>query len=88
MWSDGKVIPHDHPNDLAAISFDLPPGSHSVELRLEDTAGRTLANYWSLTAWTLLFLGAGVLEARAVWSRFANTGRRSGVRTPDIRASG
>jgi hypothetical protein len=84
---DGKVIPHDHANELAAITFNLPPGSHSVELRLEDTAVRTLANYWSFAAWTLLFLGAGVLGARAVWSRFANPGRRSGVRTPDIRTS-
>jgi len=67
---DGKTIPHDHANELAAISFDVPPGSHSVELRLDNTTVRTVANYWSLAAWVILIVTSGALLAGAVWTAF------------------
>jgi hypothetical protein len=62
---DGETIEHDHANSLAAISFDLVPGSHEVELNLEDTALRTFSNYVSLAAWVLFVGGAGALGIRA-----------------------
>jgi len=76
---DGKTIPHDHANELAAISFDIPPGPHNVELRLEDTKVRTLANYWSLTAWVLWIAAVGGLVGRAGWSAYANLRTRAEV---------
>ena len=64
---DGKSVPHDRSNNLAAISFDLPPGSHRVKLTLEDTALRTLSNYLSLAAWAVFLISASALAGRAAW---------------------
>ncbi|TMF04816.1 MAG: hypothetical protein E6I38_12475 [Chloroflexi bacterium] len=74
---DGTTIPHDHANPLATVSFDLPRGSHSVDLKLENTAIRKLANYWSLTAWAIFIISAGGLTARAGWSAFAKARSRT-----------
>jgi len=76
---DGETIPHDHNNEFAAISFDIPPGSHTVELRLEDTTVRKLANYWSLTAWLLFIATAVALMLGASWSAYTNRRRRAEV---------
>lgn len=65
---DGKTVLHDRNNSLAAISFDLPPGSHQVKLSLEDTALRTFSDYLSLAAWALFLVSAGALAGRAAWS--------------------
>ena len=69
---DGKTIPHDHANELAAISFYVPQGSHDVKLSLEDTALRTFSNYLSLAAWALFTIGAAALAGRPAWSALAN----------------
>jgi len=74
---DGKTIQHDHNNEIAAITFHLPPGSHNVELKLEDTTLRKLANYWSLTAWVSFAVAAATLAGRAGWSAYANARRRT-----------
>ena len=84
---DGTTIPHDHANPLATVSFDLPRGSHSVELKLEDTAIRKLANYWSLTAWAIFIIFAGSLIARAGWTAFGTTRGRNDA-TADLPARG
>jgi hypothetical protein len=80
---DGKTIPHDHANELAAISFDVPPGSHNVELRLENTTVRTVANYWSLIAWVLLIVASGALLAMAAWSAYARARSHAGPLLPN-----
>ena len=76
---NGHIIPHDHANEFGAITFDMPPGSHEVELRLEDTTLRKVANYWSLAAWVLFFSAAVGLLAKGVWSAHATTKRDAGA---------
>lgn len=69
---DGKTIPHDHADDLAAISFYLPPGAHQVKLSFEDTALRTFSNYLSLVAWALFIVSAAALAGKAARSALVN----------------
>jgi 6-pyruvoyl-tetrahydropterin synthase related domain len=76
---DGQTIPHDHDNEFAAITFHVPPGSHELHLRLEDTTVRKFANYWSLAAWVLFFSAAAALLANGVWSSHASTKRDAGA---------
>ncbi len=45
---DGKIISHNHNNDLGLINFDLPSGSHQVKAVLIDTPIRLLADSLSL----------------------------------------
>lgn len=67
---DGETIPHDHANNLAAITFDLPPGAHRVELSLEDTALRTFSNYVSMAAWALFLVAVVSLAGRWAWRAY------------------
>lgn len=73
---DGEAVPHDHANDLAAISFYVPPGFHRAKLTLEDTAVRTFANYLSVAAWVIFLASAGVLAGRSAWSLAQERERR------------
>ncbi len=60
VYSDGEVI--DHINDdcreqefcLGLVTFELPPGNHNVEIRLEDTTAQTVGNILSLGSMIML----------------------------------
>lgn len=53
---DGEVVEHDHDNPVGLITFVVPEGEHEVFLKLENTRVRTLADYFSLAAWTLFLI--------------------------------
>ncbi|MBI4039705.1 hypothetical protein HY388_02650 [Candidatus Daviesbacteria bacterium] len=53
---DGKNTSHGPGGDLGRITFNIPPGDHSVSIKLIDTPVRTITNLVSLAAW-LTFVG-------------------------------
>jgi hypothetical protein len=66
---DGKDVPHDHANVEGLITFDVPPGSHDVSLRLENSTIRTVADYLSIAAWALFLLSWPIWITRGRWRR-------------------
>jgi len=64
---DGVETPHRASEPSGLVTFTVPAGRHEVEVRLEDTGVRRLANLISLAAWSALALaGAGAVAAPAV----------------------
>ncbi len=69
---DGKPVPHVASDLYGLITFNISPGTHDVELRLEDTRGRRVGNLVSLVSWSAF---AGALLAMLValpMRRFGN----------------
>lgn len=52
---DGKIISHNHDNDLGLISFDLPSGDHHLQIVLKNTPVRLVGDIL-----TLIFLPLGI----------------------------
>ena len=75
---DGEAVRHTASAPHGLITFDLPEGTHLVELKLEDTATRRLANSISLASWgaLLLVVPIALLTPRFVaWRRRSEPGR-------------
>ncbi|MCH8026003.1 MAG: hypothetical protein IH866_04330, partial [Chloroflexi bacterium] len=75
---DGEVVRHSASSPHGLITFDVPEGTHLVELKLEDTATRRLANRISLASWGALLLAVPIalLTPRiAAWRRRSEPGR-------------
>lgn len=57
---DGKVVDHWHndcrnePFCLGLITFNVPAGSHSIEVELTNTPVRTIGNYLSLVSFAVI----------------------------------
>jgi hypothetical protein len=61
---DGRPLPF-HPTDPhGLITFDLPPGEHTLEIRFGDTPIRTAANALSLISLAALAYGAACIAYR------------------------
>lgn len=72
---DGEVTPHRASSPSGLVTFTVPPGRHQVEVRLEDTSVRRLANRISLASWSALVLAAlGVAGAPLARRRRARRG--------------
>jgi hypothetical protein len=74
---DGSPVSHTVSPPRGLVSFEVLPGAHEVEIRLQDTFARRWANRVSLVAWAALALSVpalllapelGRLRAR-LWSR-------------------
>jgi hypothetical protein len=58
---DGKKIPHETSSPYGLITFAVPPGTHEVSLRLEDTLPRRAGNALSLVSWSAVGIALAVL---------------------------
>ena len=76
---DGEAVRHTASAPHGLITFDLPEGTHLVELKLEDTATRRLANSISLASWGALLL---VVPITLLTPSFVAWRRRSGPGWP------
>ena len=76
---DGEAVRHTASAPHGLITFDLPEGTHLVELKLEDTATRRLANSISLASWGALLLAVPIA---LLTPSFVAWRRRSGPRRP------
>ncbi len=68
---DGERVDHDPSDPRGLIEFAVPEGAHTVDVRLEDTATRRLANRISLVSWAaLIVMPLGIGASRLVaWLR-------------------
>jgi hypothetical protein len=62
-YLSGEPLELKAPSPLGAITFDVPPGDHAIELRFEATPVRRVSSYLGLAA--ALALGALVLPLSA-----------------------
>jgi hypothetical protein len=58
---DGQAVPHETSSPQGLIMFAVPPGTHAVSLRLEDTLPRRAGNALSLASWSAVGIALAVL---------------------------
>ncbi|MCH8993535.1 MAG: hypothetical protein IH959_01025 [Chloroflexi bacterium] len=75
---DGQAVAHAASTPHGLVTFDVPAGSHNVEVRLEDTAVRRAANWLSLVSWVALALTAPAMLLAPSVRRW-----RARLRSPD-----
>ena len=75
---DGQAVAHATSTPHGLVTFDVPAGSHNVEVRLEDTAVRRAANWLSLVSWVALALTAPAMLLAPSVRRW-----RARLRSPD-----
>ena len=81
VYVDGERVDHVAGISHGQIVFGVPPGTHRVELRLEDTGVRRLGNLLSLASWSALALTAVAMLAAPWLARWR-------VRVPFLQSAG
>lgn len=67
---DGATVPHTASVPTGLVMFEVPAGSHDVELRLQDTRTRRAGNLLSLVSWSVMLgTGAAILMFAALSMR-------------------
>jgi hypothetical protein len=66
---DSASAPHTTSKPYGLIDFEVPPGRHHAELRLEDTRVRRVGNVLSLMSWAALLLGWPAFALGRRWVR-------------------